>query len=304
MRSIFTTFVFVFFFIPSVNACDICGCGNNGNYIGILPEFQKYIIGVRYRHNALRSHLGADGQSTYLTNNEKYTSYELWGSIRLSKKMNLLFAVPYHYNQQFGETVKQSIQGIGDINLVNYYTLFQSNQLIKQNKVFLQSGRVAMGVKLPTGKFDMANANSSSQLFTNGTGTLDFIFGVVYEARLQNTGVNISANYKLNTVNSSGYQYGNKFQNSAQMYQKFFVGKDFSIAPNIGVQFERNSKDQNSGNQVDVSGGNLITLNYGAELKFKKILVGANMQSPISQNIAHHQIETNDRWMMHLSYAF
>lgn len=304
MRSIFTILVFVFFFIPSVNACDICGCGNNGNYIGILPEFQKYIIGVRYRHNALRSHLGANGQSTYLTNNEKYTSYELWGSIRLSKKMNLLFAVPYNYNQQFGETVTQSIQGIGDINLVNYYTLFQSNQLTKQNKVFLQSGRAAMGVKLPTGKFDMATANSSSQLFTNGTGTLDFIFGAVYEARLQNTGVNISANYKLNTVNSSGYQYGNKFQYSAQMYQKLFVSKDFSVAPNIGVQFERNSKDHNLGNEVDVSGGDLTTLNYGAELKFKKILVGANLQSPISQNIAHHQIEANDRWMMHLSYAF
>ena len=133
---------------------------------------------------------------------------------------------------------------------------------------------------------------------------MDFIFGAVYEARLQNTGLNISANYKLNTLNSSGYQYGNKFQNSAQLYQKLFVGKDFSVAPNIGVQFERNSKDQNLGNEVDVSGGNLTTLNYGAELKFKKILVGANLQSPISQNIANHQIEANDMWMMHLSYAF
>jgi hypothetical protein len=304
MKKIVVFILVIIFSTTTVQACDICGCGNNGNYIGILPEFQKYIIGVRYRHNVLRSHLGANGQTTYLTNHEKYSSYELWGSIKLSKKMNLLFTVPYNYNQQVGETVNQRIQGIGDINLINYYTVFQSNQLTKQNKVFLQSLRAAMGVKLPTGKFDMVVSNVSSQLFTNGTGTLDFMLGAVYEARLQNTGINFSSNYKLNTENSTGYQYGNKFQSSAQLYQKFFVGMDFSIAPNLGIQIEQNNKDQNLGNEVGVSGGDLTTINYGAELKFKKVLIGGNLQTPIAQNIANHQIEANQRWMLHFSFAF
>jgi hypothetical protein len=182
--------------------------------------------------------------------------------------------------------------------------VFKSNQLTRQNKVFLQSLRAALGLKLPTGKFDMGISNAASQLFTNGTGTLDFMFGAVYEARLQNTGINISTNYKLNTENSVGYQYGNKFQSSAQLYQKFFLGMDFSIAPNLGFQIEQNNKDQNLGNEVDVSGGDLTTLNYGAELKFKKLLIGGNLQTPIAQHIANYQIEAKQRFMLHFSYAF
>ena len=49
------------------NACDICGCGVGGNYIGILPEFNQHVFGLRYRLNSLTTHIGTGGSTTYLT---------------------------------------------------------------------------------------------------------------------------------------------------------------------------------------------------------------------------------------------
>jgi hypothetical protein len=45
-------------------ACDICGCGVGSYYLGILPEFNKRFIGLRYQHKSLQTHLGPLGQRT------------------------------------------------------------------------------------------------------------------------------------------------------------------------------------------------------------------------------------------------
>jgi len=63
----------------SAFACDICGAANSSGYIGILPEFRKYVIGIRHRYSTLYSHLGPGGEHTYLTTKETYQSLEAWG---------------------------------------------------------------------------------------------------------------------------------------------------------------------------------------------------------------------------------
>jgi hypothetical protein len=285
-------------------ACDICGCGNNGAYIGILPEFQKNILGIRYRNNSIKTHIGNNGMSTYLTTTETYSAYEFWGSTRLSKKINLQFTLPYNVNERTNNIEKETITGLGDVNLMGYYTVLESNKLTSANKVIIQSMRVSIGLKLPTGKYKMNENVSSSQLFTLGTGTLDFNLSGVYEARLQNTGINLSANMKINSSNKDAYKYGNKFQFNAQIYQKIFINSNFSIAPNAGLQFEKNRKDVDKQEIVDISGGNLLNGSAGAELKMKNLLLGFNYQSPISQNIGNSMIAARDRSMIHLSYLF
>lgn len=187
---------------------------------------------------------------------------------------------------------------------MSYYTVLESNKLTSANKVLIQSMRVSIGLKLPTGKYKMNGNISSSQLFTLGTGTLDFNLGGVYEARLQNTGINLSANMKINSSNKDAYKYGNKFQFNAQVYQKIFINSNFSIAPNAGLQFEKNRKDVDKQEIVDISGGNLLNGSVGAELKMKNLLVGFNYQSPMSQNIGNSMISARDRSMIHLSYLF
>jgi hypothetical protein len=65
--------VLVLLLAPSkLRACDICGCGVGSYYLGILPEFKKRFIGLRYQHKGLITHLNATGGRSYLTTNETY----------------------------------------------------------------------------------------------------------------------------------------------------------------------------------------------------------------------------------------
>jgi len=92
-----TIFIHLFVTLP-VFSCDICGCGVGGNYIGILPDFVSKIIGVRYRHNALRTHIGAGGVAPYLTTREIYHNAELWGGWNINKKVRVMAVVPWSFN--------------------------------------------------------------------------------------------------------------------------------------------------------------------------------------------------------------
>ena len=49
MRKLVAVLVFCFFYFVS-NACEVCGYGNAINAIGLLPQFSKSFIGVRYAY--------------------------------------------------------------------------------------------------------------------------------------------------------------------------------------------------------------------------------------------------------------
>lgn len=305
MRKInYALLLFFLLIFGTTEACDICGCGNNGNYIGILPEFHKNIVGIRYRQNSLRTHIGNNGMDTYLTNKETYSAYEFWSSIKIAKNFHLSLTVPYNFSTKKGLNENQVIKGLGDVNLMAFYTLFQSNKLTKSSNVFIQSLSLSAGIKLPTGLYQQIENASSSQLFTLGTGTYDFSIGGIYEARLQNTGLNITTNFKMNSFNRFKYQYGNRFQFNTQIYHKFFVIDKLSIAPNTGIQLEINKKDFNKNNIVNISGGSLLNGIIGMECKINNILIGFNSQHPLYQNIANNMISSTTRNMVHLSFSF
>src|SRR4051812_20767980 len=90
-------------------ACDICGCGVGNSYIGILPDFHKHIFGLRYRYNSLLTHVGADGNTTYLTSTEKYNTIEAWGGWNITSNVRILASVPYSFNERINnQGVSQS----------------------------------------------------------------------------------------------------------------------------------------------------------------------------------------------------
>ena len=60
MKKVFFVLFLLLYMLPVV-ACDICGCGVGSNYVGLLPEFKKYIVGARYRYNRIATNLGVDG---------------------------------------------------------------------------------------------------------------------------------------------------------------------------------------------------------------------------------------------------
>jgi hypothetical protein len=286
--------------------CDICGCGLGNNYLGILPEFQQHIIGFRFRYNSLRTHLGVGGTTSYLTNTESYATGELWGGWNLHQNLRLMFNVPYSFNTRENTTTHIQKNGLGDMSVQLYYALIQQRKTLHHH-LFEQSLWVGAGIKLPTGQYNPADKNSSTQstnLFQLGTGSTDFTMNIMYDARLEDAGINISATYKINTTNTYGYRYGNKFSTTAQLYYKFRIANSLTLATNTGIQYENCSLDTDQNFTVDVSGGKLLLGTVGAEANIKKIALGANWQTPLTQNLANGFVKANNRIMVHVAFIF
>ena len=67
--------------------------------------------------------------------------------------------------------------------------------------------------------------------------------------------------------------------------------------------YENSKKDIDNKIVVDISGGNLLMGSIGVETAFKKISVGANWQTPLSQNLADGFVKANNRMMVHISFV-
>jgi hypothetical protein len=294
--------------VPHIsNACDICGCGVGNGYIGILPDFAKRVIGIRYRFNSLQTHLGAGGSVSYLTSMEKYHTTELWMGWNLSQKVRLMASLPYNLNQRQNQGQSESKSGIGDVSLSGFYALMNKKKSLSTGQMLVQSLWLGGGIKLPAGEYadaDKSTNENSANLFQLGTGSIDFSANIMYDVRLQDVGFNVSAGYKTNTANKYDYRYGNKFSLSTQAYSKVRIARKLSISPNAGIQYEGAAKDYNQRRTVDMSGGKILLATAGIEAVFSKILVGANYQLPLSQRLAEGFVKGENRWMMHVSRAF
>jgi len=306
MKKFIFTSVIVLVISASATACDICGCGAGNNYIGILPDFYKHIVGIRYRYNSLHSHVGVNGAATYLTTHEKYKIAELWGGWTFNDKWRLMLTLPYSVNEKINQAGTASKSGIGDITVAGYYQLINKKSTVLKNKLFVQSLWLGGGIKLPTGEYNPVDKNNTAQntnLFQLGTASTDFIVASMYDARLMDAGINFSAQYKINTGNKYDYTYGNKLSLATQAYYKIKI-KKLTIAPNAGLQYETSSKDFDAGIVVDLSGGKILSGGFGVETNFNKIAIGANWQTPLTQNLGEGFIKANNRMMLHVAFAF
>ncbi len=295
----------------SALACDICGCGVGSYYLGILPEFNKRFAGFRYQHKALQTHLGPTGNRTPLTNDEVYESIELWTAWNLGEKWRIMAILPYNFNRReipsAGETGRKD--GLGDVALMGYYRLFETTTVTSNYKFFVHSLWAGVGVKAPTGMYDQAEQASASQGSPNnfqlGTASTDFMLNAAYDARLMDLGMNVNVNYKINTQNTYDFRYGNKLTANSLVYYKFNIKNKVRIAPNVGLMYERQQKDELYGRyNVAQSGGYVFTLIGGVELNLGKISLGFNYQSPASQNLAEGRVLAGNRLMTHLSFGF
>ncbi len=288
-------------------ACDICGAGAGSAYMGILPDFKKRFIGLRYQHNGVRYHLGPGGEPTYLTTTERFNITELWGAANIGKRFRLAAFIPYNFIERSSQQEKSSTQGLGDITVIGYYQLFNSQKTIK-TKTFAQLLWIGGGVKSPTGKYNPEEKNigqSSLNTFQLGTGSVDFSLHTIYDIRLQNLGINVNAGYKINTANKYDYRYGNKLTLNMLGYYRFALNEKIAISPNSGVLYETASKDWKTKDiEVWETGGHSLMGTIGAEVNTGKISLGANFQTPLSQTLGENKVKAKNRGMVHISYKF
>lgn len=289
-------------------ACDICGCGVGSYYIGILPDFKKRFLGLRYQYKTLRSHLGPGGTTSYLTTGETYQTAELWGGWNIGTKFRVLGFVPVNFNsrENQGQTIQRS--GPGDIAIVGYYQLLSTQYTNNNNKLVVQSLWIGAGIKVPTGKYEPTERKENEDTPNNfqlGTASIDYSVHLMYDVRLMDFGVNVNLSYKMNTANKYDYQYGNKFSSNVLAYYKFRLNNNISVGPNAGILYERAVKDtENKKYRIDQSGGYSLMGTAGAEATFSRISAGVNFQPVLSQRLANMQVKAGNRAMVHVTYLF
>lgn len=300
------TLTLLFFTCQFTNACDICGCGVGSGYIGILPDFNKKIIGIRYRYSSIQTHVGIGGSSSYLTTREHYQVAELWSAVNISRKFRLMATLPYNFTEKKNNANHISINGLGDASLHSFYNLLNSKRAVGKNKLLVQSLWIGPGIKLPTGSYQPSNKQNSNDanIFQLGTGSIDFSMNAMYDIRLQDIGFNINGSYKINTKNKYGYTYGNKLSFNTQLYHKFRISNYCSIAPNAGISYEKAAKDKENIYVMDVSGGNITMGLIGTEISYKKMVAGFNLQQPLQQTLANGLVKAGNKAMLHIAFAF
>lgn len=299
----------IFTLLSAVKACDICGGGAGSHYMGLLPEFSKKIAGLRYRYNALQTHISPAGGTTYLTTRERFYITELWGAWNFGDKFKLMGNIPYNHltKENQGATVSKS--GVGDPGLHGFYQLLKNNASFgkKEQRIIKNALWLGIGVKLPLGHYEKEIKSASTEsgnTFQLGTGSTDVLARLMYDANINNTGINITGSYKWNTKNPDGYVYGNNLAIGGQVYHKLQIDRTIALAPNAGITYEHAARDMDNNFLIDVSGGNMLLGGLGVEASAGKWAVGVNYQTPLKQKLARGFVQASDRMMFHVAFLF
>jgi len=299
-----------FLFLPLIIsfktfACEICGCGVGNFYMGIMPQFNRHFVGIRYRQMSYDSHLGVGGTKSYLTTREVFQTAELWARFYPTQRILVMAFLPYHANQQtdYNQTFTKNLSGLGEGMLtVNYRLLDNIADTSLRN--FRHNLLIGGGVKLPTARFrfDAAdNQQVANPNFQLGSGSTDVLTNLVYVLRRGKWGLSADLNFKYNTANTDDYRFGHRINGQVALFYMRSV-RGVWLMPYSGVFGEYSGQDSNAGISISNTGGGTTFAVGGLELYIGRISIGGSFQQPLSQNLANGTIRTYGRSVIHLTF--
>jgi hypothetical protein len=298
-KKLFVIILILFASAVNSNACNVCGCGVGNYHYGILPQFRKNFVGVRYRYSTYISKLDDAHASPY--SYETFQTAELWGRFYPAKKIQTFIFVPFNFNERREGMDVKSLKGLGDIvvsanyNLVNTY---DSLATVKHNVL------VGGGVKLPTGEFQaIENGLTVNQNFQLGTGSIDFLINLIYTIRYKNVGLNSEFTSTTNTKNKDQYRFGNSAR--AALTAFYVVRSDaFTLMPNVGISGEFFKDNEQFSVEFPDTGGWASLINLGTEIYYRGTAFGFSYSHPGKQGLFNNKVTANDRMSMHLTFMF
>jgi hypothetical protein len=302
--------VFVLLLIAFVNegvyACDVCGCSLGGNYFGVLPLFNKNFVGLRWsqaKFNAYMDHRSEGLPPEY--SHDTYSRVELLGRFYVSPRLQVFAFIPYIYNNMNGTEQVVSASGLGDVTFMANYAVINTAQDKTRNVI--HSWLVGGGLKLPTGKFSLADRGKLvNPNFQMGTGSLDFLITSMYTVRYKKAGITTEAGYKLNTRNSNDYLFGNQFHASSQLFYWQNLG-GVTLLPSAGLYYEQAAVHHDAEIIQVNTGGSGLLLSAGLQASLKGFTAGVDYKHPLSQKYNSDDIadiQGGDRWTLSIAYNF
>jgi len=304
MRTLFIA-VALLAIMPAASACDVCGCSIGGNYFGILPQFHRHFVGLRWAEQSFQSaHSRSAARAGRFDSEESFRTADLLGRFYLTRRVQMLAVVPYHSFRRVENAQAIETQGFGDVSVMAGYILLDTGDSI--HRAWQHTLSVNGGVKLPTGSHKLTNAEGEL-LHPNlqpGSGTTDFMLSVMYTVRHGAWGFTADALGRLNTANRhTDYQFGNRLSGSA----KFFYWKNLgriTLLPNAGVFMDAAQANDGDVDFTEGTGGGIALATGGLDVYMGHFSVGFTFQQPVWQNLGYGKVHNNSRWMATVNYIF
>lgn len=280
-------------------ACDLCGCASAGAQLGVLPQYDRSFLGLRYQFNSFQhlkvpESLSSSGRVLH----DSYHTLEVWGRIMLSEKDQLLLSVPYLIKTRHTETESMGAKGIGDLSLMYNRILIQKDLL-----PWSIQWTAGAGLRLPTGKYRQRDAQQTMFPIGMQVGTGAWAFPIFsqFGIRKNNWGLLSEVFAQFHSENENSYQIGNYAQGSLYLVH-YRVIKRSMWMPFAGMRLEHSGGDLEYGEKNQNSGGMRTTALLGLDLYMGNWSAGFRGQLPVIQNLSGVQPEWKGLWSFQLLY--
>jgi len=278
-----------------VMACEACGCAASNPYFGLLPQTQTNFIGIQYIDRRFNTDVQHEGSSLVESAKEHYQTFQVWGRVHITKRIQLIGYLPYSINTQHEEGEHaNTIKGPGDATIIVNYKLVN-----KEDCSWRQTLLVGGGAKLPTGNYSTQSVESGETLpnMQPGTNSWDFVANANYTVKRNAVGVNVDGSYTATTANKADYRFGNRVSlGSSAFYQ--LQANQVSILPLAGVRYDHAAKDYlyYSSRTMDNDGGGWqLFASQGVQAYYKRTGIQLMCYEPISQNYISGFVKTKFR---------
>ncbi len=301
MRTLFIA-VALLGFSSGVSACDVCGCSIGGNYFGILPQFTRHFVGLRWTMERTRTAVSAQAlREGRLHSEEMFRSADLVARFYPAHRWQVLLLAPYRIQEQREATRLVQVQGLGDVSLLANFILLDTGDSLKRR--WRHTLTVGSGVKLPTGRSSQVAADGV-QLHPNvqlGSGSTDILFAAAYTLRQGAWGWSADLLARWNTANKQAYHFGNRLSGST----KFFLWKNLrgvTLLPNAGIFADAAQANRDQNTLVRGSEGISVFSTFGLDAYTGRFSAGFSYQPPLWQN--RSTVAFGARWVVSANIIF
>ena len=246
------------------------------------------------------------GQATYLRADDGNQEFEEFSvpivfGYGTTQDLALFAVVPFLNRSLDVEGLERNEFGLGDINFLARYTVFQIDQAGKTFRI-----APIVGLKVPTGSSQSSDEFGllppSLQL---GTGTFDPSFGIIFTRQTLNDNLSASFVYQINTE-ANNINFGNDA--SIDLAYKYRV---FPQAIKSGFLFaglESNLSIQNRDRVAEVvnmdSGGTLLFLSPSIQYITERFNVEGAVQIPVIQALNGNTLAPDIRLILGVQVNF
>ena len=304
MRTLFFA-VALLALLPAASACDVCGCSIGGNYFGILPQFRRHFVGLRWSEQSFQSaHTRTLARAGQFDSEESFRSVDVMGRFYVLSRLQMLVLAPYHEFRRVENHGETRSKGLGDMSLLASYVLFDTGDSTRRK--WQHTLTFGGGVKLPTGQHNRTNPEGE-RLHPNlqpGSGTTDFMLSAAYTLRRGAWGLTTDVLGRLNTANhQQEYQFGNRISGSTKVFYWKNVRK-LVLLPNAGVFADAARANRGDADFTEGTGGFIALATLGLDVYAGHFSAGFTFQQPLSQNLGGGKVHSNARWMATINYLF